>query len=379
MTRKAIVAGALANKPGNAGGAWERFSYAVGLRRLGFDVLFVEQMNHALHADALDWFDVCIRFFGFENSFALIDHEGCFIGRDRNNLRTFARECECLMNLSGHITLKEIVESVPLSVFIDVDPGFTQIWHVNATADFAIPRHDHYYTLGENIGTAECPIPMGGLPWRTTRQPVLLHRWPVTPIENHQRFTTISSWRSGFGAVALNGSTYSLKHHECRKVLLLPQRVDATFEIALDIHKGDHQDRDALNNHGWHILEPSGVVSTPETFRDYIQQSAAEFSVAQGVYARTNSGWFSDRSTRYLASGKPVLVQDTGITTIPIGEGIVTFKTLDDAVAGAESILRDYDRHAKAARWLAETYFDSDKVLGTMLAEIGIPVSETTR
>jgi hypothetical protein len=106
-----------------------------------------------------------------------------------------------------------------------------------------------------------------------------------------------------------------------------------------------------------------------------VQGSAAEFSVAQGIYVETNSGWFSDRTTRYLASGKPALVQDTGFSRrMCNGEGLVPFRTVDEAAAGAERIARDYARHCAAARAAAETYFDSDKVLRAMLDAAGVPV-----
>ena len=187
------------------------------------------------------------------------------------------------------------------------------------------------------------------------------------------RFTTIASWRGPFGPVQSGGKTFGLKVHEFRKIIELPQRVPHAFEIALDIHPADQRDRDALERNGWRIVDPKMVAADPTAFRDYVQGSAAEFSVAQGIYVDTNSGWFSDRSVRYLASGKPVLVQDTGFgKRYPVGEGIVPFRTLDEAVAGADEIVRNYERHCRAARVLAETYFNSDLVLRRMLDEVGI-------
>ncbi|MFM9058047.1 MAG: hypothetical protein ACKOSQ_02780 [Planctomycetaceae bacterium] len=240
-----------------------------------------------------------------------------------------------------------------------------------------MPRHDHYFTIGENIGTPGCPIPTGGLPWKPTRQPLLLDHWPAVcsgglPADASRRFTTIAGWRCGFGPVAWDGVTYGLKLHEFRRMLDVPGRVAATFEIALDIHDGDARDRESLTAHGWRLVPPATAAGNPDAFRRYIQGSAAEFSVAQGVYAHARSGWFSDRSTRYLASGRPVLVQDTGLVTIRAGEGIVTFRSLDEAVAGAEDILAHYPRHAAAARDLAACHFDSNIVLGKLLDDVGL-------
>ena len=378
MNRKAIVSGPLAAKPGNAGGAWERFSWAVGLRRLGFDVLFVEESVGVPSAAALDWFDDCARFFGFERQAAIIDRTSDWTrGRSRDDLRQFAAASDLLINLSGTLTVPEVFEAVGTTAYIDVDPGFTQIWHADPATPYAVPRHDHYFTIGENIGTPGCPIPAGGLPWKPTRQPLLLDLWPaaasrcVTP-SSPRRFTTIASWRCGFGPVAWGGTTYGLKLHEFRKVFDVPQRISAEFEIALDIHEGDGRDRDALVTHGWRLVPPAEAVGTPQSFQKYVQDSMAEFSVAQGVYAHAQSGWFSDRSTRYLASGRPVLVQDTGLATIPCGDGIVIFSTPDEAAAGAEDILARYAQHSAAARDLAATHFASDLVLGRLLDEVGL-------
>lgn len=371
-SRKAVVAGALAAKPGNAGGAWERFSYAAGLRRLGFDVLFVEELAGVPDAAAIRWFDKATDFFGFERAAAIVGPSGWSHGRDRVAVRRFIADAAVLVNLSGNLTAPEFCDVAAARVFIDVDPGFTQIWHADPATPYRVPLHDHYLTIGENIGTIGCPIPTGGLPWKPTRQPLLLELWPETASAACRRFTSIASWRGPSGTLAFGGETYGQKVHEFRRLLDLPSRVAAIFELALDIHEGDARDQDALAAAGWSLRSPADAVPTPAAFRDFIQSSDAEFSVAQGVYVHSLSGWFSDRSTRYLASGKPVLVQDTGVATIPTGAGLVTFRTLEEAVAGAEAILRDYAGHSRAARLLAETYFDSDTVLRAMLAVCGI-------
>jgi hypothetical protein len=145
------------------------------------------------------------------------------------------------------------------------------------------------------------------------------------------------------------------------------------LEIALSIHPADQRDLDLMRNNGWHIIDPSDVAATPQAFRHYVQGSGGEFSVAQGIYVETNSGWFSDRTIRYLASGKPVLVQEAGFSrSLPAGEGLIPFHTFDEAVAGAERIRRNYDHHCRSARRLAEEFFDSDKVLSQFLEEVGI-------
>jgi hypothetical protein len=107
--------------------------------------------------------------------------------------------------------------------------------------------------------------------------------------------------------------------------------------------------------------------------RAYVQGSGAEFSAAQGMYVDTACGWFSDRSVRYLASGKPVLVQDTGFSQIlPDGEGLLAFRILEEAVAGAEEIAGRYSEHCAAARKIAEEYFEAERVLARFCEQAGI-------
>lgn len=169
------------------------------------------------------------------------------------------------------------------------------------------------------------------------------------------------------------GRTYGLKCPEFRKFFEMPRRSGHPFEIALHIHPANQNDLDALRANGWRIVDPKQVAGTMEEFRRYVQNSWAEFSVAQGVYVETGSGWFSDRMVRYLASGKPAIVQDTGFSRhIPTGEGLLSFRTMEEALEAIERTEREYAKHCRAARRVAEEYFDSDKVIGRLLAEVGL-------
>ena len=357
-------------------------SYALGFRRLGHEVLFVEQIAPSACVDRLGQpiafteshnaqvFQQVMRRFGFWGSSGLLLEDGSeSVGLSLDQLRERARGADLLVNISGHMKLEALVEEVPITAFVDQDPGFTQIWH--ASGDACLAKHDYYFTIGENVGRQGCLIPLGGLPWRATRQPVVLEEWPTVHSEYNRRFTTIANWRGPYGALEYQGQTYGLKVHEFRKFLELPTRVAVDLELALDIDPADGEDLKALEKNGWAVKRPEGVVGSPESFRDYIRASDAEFSVAQGVYVGTKSGWFSDRSVRYLACGKPVVVQDTGFSDhYPVGEGILAFQSLDDAVAAVEEVDRRYQRHATVARELAEEWFDSDKVLTEMLDQI---------
>jgi hypothetical protein len=384
----AIVSGALANKPTNGGEAWVRLSWALGLRRLGFDVCFVEQLASA---DCVDgeggpvafsssanraFFEAVVENFGLDGQAGLL----CDGGRESSGLglaeiRERAAEADLLVNVSGHLTIGEIVNGPRTRLYLDLDPGFTQAWHADAGLGFEIAEHDHYATVGLNVGKSGCAIPDCGIRWIPTLPPVLLDQWPATPVPpGPPRFTTVASWRSPYGQLELDGRTMSLKHHQFRRLIELPERVEgAEFELALDIHPGDDADRAALESHGWAIAESRAVAATPRGFRDYVSASSAEFSVAQGVYVESGSGWFSDRTAAYLAGGRPALVQDTAIgADLRPGEGMLTFSTLDEAAAGAELIAADLSSHAAAARRFAEEKLDSDLVIARLLAAIGL-------
>jgi hypothetical protein len=202
---------------------------------------------------------------------------------------------------------------------------------------------------------------------------VVLDHWPVSGGSDCGRFTTVATWRGPYGPVRYGGKTFGSKVHEFRKFIEMPERVSQAFEIALDIHPDEKSDLNLLDRYGWRLVDPTAAVPDPDAFRCYVQGSGAEFSVAQGVYVETRSGWFSDRTVRYLASGKPALVQDTGFgQNYPVGEGLVAFGTLEEAIEGAARIESNYDEHSRAARALAEEYFDSDKVLGRFVEEAGV-------
>jgi hypothetical protein len=338
------VAGALASKAGNGGEAWVRLSYALGFRRLGCGVRLIEEAHDATPS-ALDYARATAERFGLEYTAAETAEGG-----------------DLLVNISGNVRSKTVRRRFPRTAFVDIDPGFTQFWHRQGIE--RIHRHDVYLTIGQNIGQGGCPIPTCGIAWRHTRPPVVLDEWPVAD-GAFDRFTTVSTWRSPFGPI----ESYGLKHHQWRTFLHLPFQTGLEFEAALRIDPADAADHNALDAQGWRLVDPE-VAGEPDGFRAYVQGSGAEFSVAQGIYVETRSGWFSDRSTRYLASGRPVLVQDTGFSQhVPVGEGLLAFTTPDEAAAAAHAIVDDYDRHARSARAVAEEHFDSDKVLAQLLEQ----------
>ena len=381
-----VVSGAIANKPFNGGEAWVRLNWVLGLQRLGCEVVFVEQLHagggaepptadaQSQRSQQVQYYQQIMRQFQLHRSAALIDNHGNSLwGIGQTELQAVGKTAALLVNISGHLTWEPLKKAIPIKAYVDLDPGFTQFWHTQGTLGPQLEGHDYYYTVGENIGASDCAIPTGGLAWRPVRQPVVLDEWPVVEPNYPWRFTTIGSWRGSYGPVQVGEKTYGLKVHEFRRFIELPRLISQPCELALDIHPAEESDLRRLRENGWQLVDPKAVAGDPQRYRRYVQQSGAEFSVAQGIYVDTHSGWFSDRTVRYLASGKPVLVQDTGFARhLPVGEGLLAFRTLDEAVAGARSIAADYGRHSRAARRIAEDYFDSNKVLGTMLTQVGV-------
>ena len=250
-----------------------------------------------------------------------------------------AEAADLLVNISGHLDIDSLMSRLRRKAYVDLDPGFTQFWQAAGVPGARLEGHDVYFTVGENIGTEASTVPAAGIDWQPVRPPVVLDQWPVDrgarPRALHHHRHLAQRLRNG----RVRGTQLGLKVHEFRKMLELPQRAPGTFEIALDIHPGDSGDLEELEGHGWQIVDPRQVARDPDAFRGYVQGSGAEFSVAQGVYVDTSSGWFSDRTAGYLASGKPALVQDTGLAgNYAVGEGLVSFRTLEEAIAGAERI-----------------------------------------
>jgi hypothetical protein len=381
-----VISSVIANKPFNGGNAWAVLSWVLGLKKLGFRVLFIEQIGRESCVDAtgavtafehsvnLAYFKRVTEDFGLAGSAALVYEGGEQVhGLPCAELQDIAETSDLLVNVSGHLALEPLLSRLRRKAYLDLDPGFTQFWHASGDTGARLEGHDLYFTVGENIGTPRCPIPTGGIRWRPTRQPVVLEHWPASREGDRRRFTTVATWRGPYGPVEYGGKTFGLKVHEFRKFIELPEQVPHAFELALDIHPAEEKDLDLLDRHGWRLVDPKAAAPDPGAFRRYVQGSGAEFSVAQGVYVETGSGWFSDRTVRYLASGKPALVQDTGFgPNYPVGEGLVAFRTPGEAIAGAGRIGRDYEEHCRAARSLAEEYFDSDMVLGRFVEEAGV-------
>ena len=377
MKGRVVVAGALAQKQGYAGHTWVFLGWLLGFQRLGYDVLFLDALTPEMYdgpgesSSNLAYLIRVMHTFDLDDRWSVLDRRDgrVLAGVARDELLRRLGEAEFIINVSGYLDDEELLGAARRRVYLDIDPGFAQMWRELGQHD-AFTGHDAFVTIGENIGRPDCLIPTCGLDWITTRQPVVLDLWPAQH-GGGQAFTSIAAWRGPFAPVQYEGATYGLRVHEFRKFAELPHQTGEDFELALDIHEAETSDLELLRRTGWRIVPPERVAGDPISYREYIGRSRAEFMVAKNMYVETRGGWFSDRSACYLASGKPVLAQDTGIARLyPVGEGLLTFSTLEGAARGVEAITSDYARHSRAARALAEEFFDSDKVLTTLLEKL---------
>ncbi len=318
------------------------------------------------------WLVETMRDAGLEGFYSLFFDDGVeTIGLSRRETLARLGRAALLINVNGFLTDEELLAAAPMRVYLDIDPGFAQMWEEMGLATLP-DDHDAFVTVGTNLEEDWCSVPTNDRHWIATVQPILLDCWPVVP--GGEAFTSIGTWRGPFDPVSYAGRTYGLRVHEFRRFAELPERLpDAPFEIALDVDPEDHRDIELLRKNSWRLADPREVASDLPAYRNYIQGSMAEIAIAKGMYVETKSGWFSDRSASYLASGKPVLAQDTGFASLlPTGEGLLRFGDLDEAVCGAEQICADLGRHAAAARSIAEEYFDARKVLTVLLEGLGI-------
>lgn len=382
MNGRITVAGSIAQKPHQPGHTWQFLQYLLGFERLGLEVLFLDRLDHDACRDAQGractpeqavgarYLAGVMRDFGLAGAWSLALEDGTRLGLSADRVAAHVRDSELVLNVMGFETDESVLAAARRRVFLDTDPGFGQMWRELGLAD-VFAGHDRFVTIAERIGRADCTIPTCGLDWVTTAQPVVLEQWPRMPPAPGRPWTSVARWRGAYAPVDYGGRRYGLRVHEFRRFAELPRRSGASFELALDIDPAEVDDLALLRANAWVLVPPASVADTPRAYRRYLQHSQAELMVAKGMYVESRSGWLSERSLCYLACGRPVLAQDTGLGDLyPVGQGLVTFTDIDDASAGVEAIEQNLQQHSDAARALAETHFDSDLVLGRLLDRV---------
>jgi hypothetical protein len=377
-----LVSGMIAGVPHQGGATWAILQYLLGFKRLGYDVHFIEPVGEAAlrpagvplaRSENAAYFRRVMAEFGMgQSSTLLLAGTQRPVGVPYERVREIARRADVLVNISGLLTDEALTEDIPLRTYLDLDPAFTQLWHVAEGVDMRFAAHNRFVTVGQAIGDPDCEVPTCGLKWVTTPQPVVLERWPAGRITSHDALTTVANWR-GYGSIEHKGVFYGQKAHSWRQFFSLPALSSERFAPALAIHPEESRDLAALRTNGWHLIDPERVTQTPASYQCFVRASKAEFGIAKSGYVASRCGWFSDRSVCYLASGRPVIAQETGFSRfLPVGAGLFAFDTIDEVLASIETMNGDYNRHARAARAVAEEYFDSDRVLERLLNVLGV-------
>ena len=274
-------------------------------------------------------------------------------------------DADVLLNLAGVNPLREWAMGVPARVLVDQDPAFTQIRNVNDPSRAAFTRlHNGWATFAASFGEAGCAVPDDGIAWEPTRQPVLVERLPVTDGDPAARFTTVMQWES-YPPVELAGCSYGMKSVSFEHLSRLPALTGERLELAV----GAPADvRERLEHEGWTTIDPRPVTRSPETYERYIRASKGELGIAKHGYVASRSGWFSERSLAYMASARPVVLQDTGFSRwLPTGRGVLAFDTAEEAAAALAEVAGDYRRHCAAARAVAAEHFDGRRVVRELL------------
>jgi len=360
---------------GRGGFAMHVLQILEGLRRLGHDVLFLEFLEGPPDPTALHYLGEVLRGRWEPRRAAVLDAASgaSYAGPSSEEVSAFAAGADAVISLAAHYRREPwpLLAEIRPRILIEQDPGYTHLWAADGDPLDIFGEHDMHFTVGANVGTPRSPIPTSGIGWRPLWPPTILDWWKPTAHVERDRFTTVGAWRD-YGYLELDGAILGPKVEEFRKFIDLPRCAGEEIELTLAIDRDD-PDRELLRENGWRLEEPE-LVATPDRYHSYVSGSLGEFSCAKGGYVGTLSGWFSDRSACYLAAGRPVVLQATGFEDLlPTGAGAFAVSDVSEAVAAMAEIRADYGRHSRAARKLACEFFDAERLLGSMLAETGLP------
>jgi hypothetical protein len=356
--------------------------WLVGFKRLGHDVYMVEKAGYRqscfdpsrnIMTDDCAFGVAAVRKvlgrFGLEAKFCFVDADGIYHGQARAAIEKVFASADLFLDLGTHGAWLPEAAMAGLRVVVDGEPGFRQIkWRKALDSGENLPRYDFYYTNGLNIGTAKAKVPELGMEWRHVPNPIVLDLFALrSPPSDDCAFTTVMNWQA-HDPLEYGGLAYGQKDVEFAKFLDLPRRVKVPMEIAVS----GRIPREALAAAGWRVRGAHEVTCTYDSYHDYIGRSRGEFSVCKHVFVATNSGWFSDRSAAYLASGRPVVLEDTGFSDhLPCGRGLFAVRSPSEAASAIGEIVAAKNRHGNWARELAGEYFDTDKVLRRFLDQLG--------
>jgi hypothetical protein len=372
-----IVLGYIVRGP-LGGMAWKDLQFVLGLARLGHEVYFIEDSDDYPscydpvrgYTDTdpsygLAFASAAFERIGFGDRWAYYDaHQPRWLGPASDRILAICQDAELLFNVCGINPLRPWLCEIPHRVFIDQDPVFTQVHHLTEVGRKQLAeQHTAFFSFGENIATDSSQVPDDGFPWQSTRQPVVLDFWPATAAKPLGKFTTVMQWES-YSQRDYLGQHFGMKSESFPAYLDLPKCAGRIFEVAV----GGQTAYDLLHPNGWSIRHPLEITRDPASYERYLRESKAEFSVAKHGYVVSHSGWFSERSVAYLASGRPAIVQDTGFSKwLPSGAGVISFHNPEQALAAIDQVNAQYLLHCRAAREIAEAFFDSNQVLKSLI------------
>jgi len=359
---------------------WVYMQYVQGLRQLGCEVYWLEQFVSGGEAEdqaKLAPFLERMNAFGLNGQLLLYPTSDpkvssglprSYVGRSRAEAEAIIDRADLLLNFHYAIA-PELLARFRRTALVDIDPGLLQFWI--SRKQLAVPNHHLFFTTGETVGTPAACFPDCGLNWLRIRPPVSLECWPWTFDPHAQAFTTVSNWNGGDWIVDGPEVYENSKRVTFLEMSELPNLTPQPLELALFLRtEKDAEERRLMESKGWRIRHSREVANTPEKYQGYIQQSRGEFSCAKRSCMKFQNAWISDRTLCYLASGKPVVVQNTGPSALlPNGEGMFRFSAAKEAARALEVINSDYEKHSRAARQIVETYFDAKHVVKDMLSQ----------
>jgi hypothetical protein len=356
------------------GHLWVYLQYVHGLRQVGCDVYWVEQFDTRGPAQDGSRVQRLLRRlgrYGLAGKAILCTGTGgerTYLGATPSEAHELFARADLLLNF--HYAMDPgLLARFRRTALVDIDPGLLQMWI--STGQLVVAPHDVYLTTGEMVGTPSAPFPDAGLEWVHIRPPVCLDLWPYTYDPRCHAFTTVTNWWGGWATETVDGRPVLYDNTKRIAYLAfagLPTLTSQPLELAVHLAPDDGDDRQMLERRGWRIRHASEVSSTPEMYRTYIQRSRGELSCVKPSCVKLQNGWISDRSVCYLASGKPVVMQDTGPNPyLPFGDGILRFTTSEEAAAALEAVNANYPRHCQSARQIAETWFDARQIAERIL------------
>ena len=365
------------------GVAWNTLQHLIALRRLGYDVYYVEATAvwpfNATTDDCtfpVTYISTLLNRFGFEGKWAYVaahSDNRCY-GLSELQVNDLYARADAIVNLFGGTILRDEHMGCPIRIYLETDPVVHQLRIANGEQRYIdlVGAHTALFTWGTNYGESDCGVPVEPFTYKTTRSPVILDFWesPCNPAARY--FTTIGHWDQSVKDLEYNGERYSWsKHCEFLKILELPRHTTQEFSLALAID--DPAAVQMLEGYGWRVEDAYQISESLESYREYIWGSRGELTVAKDMNVRLRSGWFSERSACYLAAGKPVITQETGFSkSIPTGLGLYAFQKLEDIAPAIEAINSDYPRHSQAAKEIAAEYFTAEKLLRQVMIEAGL-------